>query len=672
MPLVQLNAESRAIDLQRKSAPRPDGRESVGSNTATRSPPLIASLREIEAIERIPLSERALPSSTYEMLRLGAARDPEAPALSFFARGADHASPFVWTHSELIRDITRAANLFRGLGIGRSDVVAFVLPNLPETHFVIWGGEAAGIALAINPLLEAESIAELLRAGNAKWLVTLAPTPGLDLWERVSRAAANAPALRGVLTVELTPYVAIAPSVTGPSPPAPRECLAVVALREAMSAEKCDALNFEPPRAEDISSYFCTGGTTGQPKIAKRTHRSEVFDSWATQIATWGLEAPARTYLCGLPLFHVNGQLVTGLAAWSCGGHVVLATPQGYRDRTVIENFWAIIARYRVNAFSAVPTVYAALLQVPIGGRDLSSLEFGACGAAPMPVGLFRAFEKKTNVRIVEAYGLTEGACVSSINPRAGESRVGSVGLRLPYQDMAVIVLNEAGESIRFADIDEAGALAIRGPNVFQGYVNPAHEAGLWITHQGERWLNTGDLARQDADGYFWLTGRKKELIIRGGHNIDPKVIEEPMSAHPCVALAAAVGRPDARLGEVPVLYVQLKPGSQISEQELLEYAIAHILERAARPKSVTALPALPLTAVGKIFKPALVQREIADVVRAYAATTGTELTSLKVVQHASRGWLAKVSVLGDGAALSSALSVFAFMSQITPTTRSI
>jgi fatty-acyl-CoA synthase len=669
MPDVQLNTESGRIELKRSSAPRRD--ESAGMNASSRSAPLISTLREIEAIERIPLSERGLPSSTYEMLRSGAAQYPDAPALSFFARAADHASPFVWTHAELFHDITRAANLFRRLGIGRADVVAFVLPNLPETHFVIWGGEAAGIVFAINPLLEAESIAELLRAGGAKWLVTLGPTPGLDLWERASRAAAAAPALRGLLTVELTSYSASTTNFAGRSSPASREGLAVLSLREAMSGEKDGALNFEPPGTEDISSYFCTGGTTGLPKIATRTHRSEVFDSWAMQIATWGLDAPARTYLCGLPLFHVNGQLVTGLAVWSRGGHVVLATPQGYRDKTVIENFWAIVERYRVNAFSGVPTVYAALLQVPIGGRDLSSLEFGACGAAPMPVELFRDFEAKTHIHIVEAYGLTEGACVSSVNPRRGEPRIGSVGLRLPYQDMAVMVLNEAGECVRLANIDEPGVLAIRGPNVFAGYVNPAHEATLWITHDGEGWLNTGDLARQDADGYFWLTGRKKELIIRGGHNIDPKVIEEPMSAHPAVALAAAIGRPDARSGEVPVLYVQLKAGSEISEQELLDYAIAHIPERAARPNFVKALPALPLTAVGKIFKPALVRREIVDVVRASAATSGTELAALEVVQDPNRGWLARMSVLDDGAALSSSLGAFAFASEITPTTRS-
>ena len=287
-------------------------------------------------------------------------------------------------------------------------------------------------------------------------------------------------------------------------------------------------------------------------------------------------------FFCGLPLFHVNGQLVTGLSPWSRGGHVVIGTPQGYRDKAVFEQFWAIVEHYRVNAFSGVPTVYAALLQTPLGSHDVSSVEFGYCGAAPMPTELFRSSEAKTGIRILEAYGLTEGGCVSSVNPPDAEPRIGSVGLRLPYQDMTVMILDEAGAFLRFADVDEPGVLAIKGPNVFSGYVNPIHNAGLWIDCGGERWLNTGDLARQDADGYFWLTGRKKELIIRGGHNIDPKLIEEPLHRHPDVALAAAIGRPDSRAGETPVLYVQLKAGATASQTELLEYASAHIPERGA------------------------------------------------------------------------------------------
>ncbi len=236
-------------------------------------------------------------------------------------------------------------------------------------------------------------------------------------------------------------------------------------------------------------------------------------------------------------------------------------------------DFWEIVSRYRVSMFSGVPTLYAALMQTPVGDSDISSLRFAICGAAPMPAALIRAFEAKTGVKILEGYGLTEGACVSSVNPAAGERRAGSIGLPIPYQRMEAVVLDGEGRFQRMADVDEVGHIAISGPNVFKGYLDPRHNAGVWIDIDGERWLNTGDLGRRDANGYFWLTGRKKELIIRGGHNIDPRTIEEALASHPGVAMAAAIGSPDAYAGEMPVAYVQPKPGATVTEQELLEHA---------------------------------------------------------------------------------------------------
>ena len=628
----------------------------------------IVALCDVEAFEKIPLRERNLPASTYEMLARGAAMAPDQLALSFFLRADNFYDPFVWTHAELLADITRTANALRRLGIGRDDVVAFVLPNLPETHFVIWGGEAAGIAFAINPLLEAGQISELLIAGKAKWLVTLAPAPGGDTWEKTVKAAANVPGLQGILSVNVSGYIGgsadEAPEVRSQAPSVDGLSIPVLSLREEIAAERGDRLNFEMPRSGDISSYFCTGGTTGLPKIATRTHFSEVFDAWSTQAFIGSTFAPGKTIFCGLPLFHVNGQLVTGLIPWSQGGHVVMGTPQGYRGEGVIPSFWKIIEHYRVVAFSGVPTVYSALLQVPFGGRDISSVGYGFCGAAPMPVELFRTFEKTTGIRILEAYGLTEGACVSSVNPPEGERRIGSIGLRLPYQQMAVVRLDDSGTFHGFAGTEEVGVLAIRGPNVFAGYINAEHNKGLWLEIDGERWLNTGDLARQDADGYFWLTGRKKELIIRSGHNIDPKLIENAVQDHPAVQLAAAVGRPDERAGELPVLYVQLKPTTTASEADLLAHAVGRIPERAAHPKSVRILAALPVTPVGKIFKPALSMLEIEDVVRQEAASACVKLKSLSVVQDARLGLLARIATEGDPGPLREKLGRYAFKAQ--------
>ncbi|WGM45902.1 Long-chain-fatty-acid--CoA ligase [Brevundimonas sp. NIBR10] len=629
----------------------------------------VARLADIEALERTPLEARQLPDSTYAMIARGAALAPRAPALSFFLRTADHRRLTTLTHTALLRDITRAANLFRGLGIGRGDVVAFLLPNLPETHLTIWGGEAAGIVLAINPMLDVDQIVSLLDAARARVLVTLAPTPGSDIWNKAAQAAARVETLTHILAVDVSAY-AHGPArwlvrARAAGRPGRIGRIEVRDFRRELGKQQGDALAFPAPVATDIASYFCTGGTTGLPKIARRTHGSEVFDAWAMALFTDGFK-PGATIFAGLPLFHVNGQLVTGLAAFGAGAHVLIGTPQGYRGEGVIPRFWELVEHHSLSAFSGVPTVYAALGQQPVAGRDLSSLSFALCGAAPMPLQLFDAFRTQTGLDILEGYGLTEGACTSSINPPGGDKRIGSIGLRLPYQDMRVVVLDEAGRFVRDAAPEETGVLAIHGPNVFAGYLDPSHEAGLWIERQGRRWLNTGDLARQDADGYFWLTGRKKELIIRGGHNIDPKAIEDALMRHPAVALAAAVARPDPHAGEVPVAYVQLRPGQSADVEDLLAFARETIPERAAHPKTITIIDALPLTAVGKIFKPDLNAREIESVVRAEACEAAADLVSVAVTQDARRGLTATIEARSQADELRSRLAAYAFPADVT------
>ncbi len=628
----------------------------------------VKNLSDIAAIEAVPLIERGLPESTYAALAASARRTPDRTALTFFLSAERLDKTHVWTYADLISDVTRAANLFALLGIAADRPAAFVLPNLAETHFTIWGGEAAGAALAINPMLEPKQIADLMRSARASVLVTLAPALHAKAWPALASEIASLPDLKAIAFVDMAKYLdeefrqaaraSIKAAASGLS-------LKVVNFRDAMRAQPSDRLvTGREIGAGDVSSYVCTGGTTGSPKIAVRTHRNEVFDAWAASSLTETDGSP-RTVLCGLPLFHVNGQLVTGLQPWMRGDHVVLATPEGYRGKNVIARFWEIVARFRVSTFSGVPTLYSAVLETPIGDNDLSSLKFAICGAAPMPLALAHAFEAKTSVRIIEGYGLTEGACVSSVNPPEGERRPGSIGLSIPYQRMAAVVLDASGRFERMAGIDEVGVIAINGPNVFSGYLDPRHNAGLWIDIDGQRWLNTGDLGRQDADGYFWLAGRKKELIIRGGHNIDPKIIEDALQKHPAVAVVAAVGSPDAYAGELPVAYVQLKPGATVTEAELLEHAGRTIPEKAATPKRVKISSSLPVTAVGKLFKPALVEREIEETVRVEAKRVGAEISSVRVERNPHSGLRALVTAAERADALQQALDRYAFRSEV-------
>ncbi len=626
---------------------------------------VVQTLSDIENLERIPLSERGLASSTYEALRQSAERTPQARALSFFTDAADFKRTVEWNYSQLFADITRAANAFHDLGIKPGEVLAFILPNLPETHFTLWGGEAAGIVMAINPLLEAKQMAGLLNAAKASVVVTLAPTAGSDLWPKLASQLDQLPTVRSVVWVSMESYVA----------EPVRGALKAVALKERdlhrgipihdwrslMNAQPHTHLKSGRQISPDeCSSYICTGGTTGLPKIAARTHGSEVFNAWAVA-AHLQPRNGGQVIFCGLPLFHVNGQLVTGLTPWTQGDHVILGTPLGYRGEGVIPRFWEMVEHFGINLFSGVPTVYAALLQNERQGRDLSSLRFAMCGAAPMPAELFREFERRTGVKILEGYGLTEGACVSSINPPHGERRIGSIGIRIAYQPMRAVLLNDSGEYLRDANVDEIGVITISGRNLFSGYLEERHNQGLWIDIDGQRWLNTGDLGRQDAQGYFWLTGRKKELIIRGGHNIDPKQIEEALQAHSAVALAAAIGSPDVYSGEVPVAYVQLRPGHACDAEELLAFAHLNISERAAVPKRIEILEALPLTAVGKIFKPVLQQREIYRVVQQEVERMCLQDVEVEVLQDARRGLVAYIRAGGNQDALALLLGRYSF-----------
>jgi fatty-acyl-CoA synthase len=599
--------------------------------------PAIKTLRDIQLIEQTPLDERDLPASTFELIRRSAARQPDAPALSFILQGTADEAPYRLTYGQLLGKITQTANAFHRLGLRPGKAVSFLLPNLPHTHFTIWGGEAAGIVNAINPLLDPEHIAELIQASDSELLVTLAPFPGTDLWAKVEGLREQLPNLKAIICVDMANLLAEPQrraliAQRGPLPDG------VLDFDELIG--NCPDDHLESGRviaADDIASYFHTGGTTGTPKLAPHSHGNEVAMAYCMNLVTRFV--PGDVTLCGLPLFHVNGVIVTGLTAFIGGAEVLLATPQGYRNTALIGNFWTIIDRHKVSFFSGVPTIYAGLLQVPSEGHDLSSLKYALCGAAPMPVELIRQFESKTGLTLIEGYGLTEGTCGSCANPPAGERRPGSIGLPMPYCDVAIKVLNEGGSYLRNAAPNEIGNLCIRGATVFKGYLQSSKNTGIWV--DGD-WFNTGDLARVDADGYIWLTGRSKDLIIRGGHNIDPQMIEEALHKHPAVAMAAAVGKPDEKAGELPVVYVQLKPGAQVSEAELLAHAAEHIPERAAIPKNAWIIDAIPLTAVGKTFKPALRFDAIARVYQAALAELDQRL-SVDVRSDDKRGQVAHI-----------------------------
>ena len=582
---------------------------------------------DIEAFEKIPLEKRLDVFNTYDLLKKGAAINPDATAISFFLSGDSYDQSIQVTYRDLMANITKTANLFHDLAIGPQDVVSYLLPNLPQTHYVLWGGEAAGIVNPINPLLEPATIVEICQAAGTKVLVALADFPGSDIWQKVEVIRKELPNLKAVI------------QIMGPSD----EENGIYGYDEIIgryNGEKLDSNRKIAP--QDIASMYHTGGTTGTPKLAPHTHFNETM--MASMIGAAAELNTGEATLCGLPLFHVNGTTVTGSTPFSIGAHVVLLGPRGYRDPSVMKNFYKIVDHYQAVTFSSVPTVLSVLLDIPKGDADISSLRYAICGAAPLSVELFKRFEDHSGMKILEGYGLTEGTCASSFNPYHGQQKVGSIGLRLPYMQMKIFIVDGEGLYVREAATDEIGSVCIKGPNVFNGYLDDAHNQGIWPR---EGWLNTGDLGRQDADGYFWLTGRTKELIIRGGHNIDPAAIEDPLYRLPGVQVAAAVGRPDPYAGEVPIAYVQLQEDADLSEAQILEYLIGEIGERAAIPKEVYIVDQIPLTPVGKIFKPSLRWQAIQRVYQAELTAMAdlTESIQISVREDPINGALAVIKI---------------------------
>ncbi len=378
-----------------------------------------------------------------------------------------------------------------------------------------------------------------------------------------------------------------------------------------------------PATAEDLASCLHTGGTTGTPKLAARTHRNEIANAW--MVAAAGTLDDDSVLFAALPLFHTNALIVTVLAPLLGGQHVVWAGPLGYRDVPLYGIFWRLVEHYRIAAMSAVPTVYAVLAQVPVDA-DIGSLRYPVVGAAPLPQAVVDGFRERTGLDLCEGYGLTEGTCASARN-WPGSIRPGSVGQRMPYQQIRAVEIDESRRGWRFLPDGEVGTLAIKGPNVFAGYLAEGVDGPVPVHGDSFRdgWLDTGDRGSVDGDGYVTLAGRVKDLIIRGGHNIDPSGIEEALLAHPAVTAAAAVGRPDPHAGEVPVAFVVVNDGAA-DPDALREWATARVAEPAAAPKTVEIVAEIPLTMVGKPFKPELRRRAVEQAAREALGDTASEV----------------------------------------------
>lgn len=552
---------------------------------------------ELPEIESVPLVDRGLPATTFDILVRAATTWPDKPAVQVLPDAERWKGAVGSTFSGLLADVHRVANLLRSRGVGRSDAVTLLSPNCADLLPTMLAAQLAGVVAPVNPALSVEHVADLLGRSGSRVAVVAGPELDEGAWSTGQELAR-----RGLLDVLLV----VRPTTPSGQAPALPDSTAVGGaeiryLREAMTEMGAASFSGTPPEADDVASVFHTGGTTGTPKLAAHLHRNEVSDAW--MVATSGELGEDSVAFAGLPLFHVNALVVTLLAPMFRGQTVVWAGPLGYREPALYATFWQIVEHYRISAMSAVPTVYAVLAACPVDA-DIGSLTFALVGASPLPPAVRRAFEQHTGVPLIEGYGLTEGTCVSA-RSFPSHPREGSVGQRLPYQSIRIVRIDEDGHWTDLS-VGEVGVVAVSGPNVFPGYVSGRDGSGFVLDPRGkvvDSWLDTGDLGRVDVDGFLYLTGRAKDLIIRGGHNIDPQAIEDALLAHPEVTGAGAVGRPDRHAGEVPVVYVTLAAGSTATNEELARWALDHVGEASAAPKQVMVLDALPVTDVGKPYK---------------------------------------------------------------------
>jgi fatty-acyl-CoA synthase len=370
-----------------------------------------------------------------------------------------------------------------------------------------------------------------------------------------------------------------------------------------------------------VCAYFHTGGTTAAPKLVQHTQRGQLLNAWISG----ALLGPDRDEVVaqGMPNFHVGGAILMNLRALIMGQTLLILTPGGFRTPAVVSKFWDMARRHRITSLVAVPTTCAALCADTNSTSTGHAIRTFSTGGGAMPRDLARVFEERFGIVLKELWGMTEFQGILSANPHGAERpRIGSVGLLNPFHRVKPLRL-EGGRYVGECGVGEKGTLAVAGPCMTPGYLGESAEGSLRVPGMpgGDAWLNTGDLGTVDADGFIWLFGREKDVIIRGGHNLDPGIVEDVLSRHPAVQVAAVVGEPCTLKGELPLAYVQLRPGRQADADELLALCQREVPERAAVPIDVVVIDAMPVTAVGKIFKPALrldaMQRAALKTVRA-------------------------------------------------------
>jgi long-chain acyl-CoA synthetase len=551
--------------------------------------------------------ELIYPNAPLSQLLEGAAkRHPKRIAIEFLG--------FTMTYSELLTQAGKFAAALQAQGVTKGERVAIMLPNCPQFVIAFFGTMLAGaIAVNTSPLYVARELEHQLQDAGATTLVML--NLFFPRYEEIqSRVPVKRVIVTGIQDCLRFPKNVLYPikakregawvDVHARSDQARAEGESTVTHWKSFLEHKHELTRIDV-QPDDIALLQYTGGTTGTPKAAMLSHRNLMAN--VAQAAAWNptMKDGEEIMLGVIPFFHVYGMTAAmNLAVKSAATMVLL-------PRFQVKDVLEAIQKHKPTLFPGVPTMYVAINNfADIKKYDLSSIKTCISGAAPLPLEVARAFEKLSRGRLVEGYGLTESSPITHVNPVFGERREGCIGLPLPGVQCRIV--DASGNSLPQGEV---GELAISGPNIMLGYWRKPEETSKCILKSLDaggtpgRWLLTGDMARMDADGYFSIVDRKKDLIDASGFNVYPREVEEVLYTHPAVQEVVVAGIPDAYRGETVKAFVILKEGHILTEAELIEFARGK-LSAYKIPRAVEFRTELPKTLIGKILRRTLIEEE--------------------------------------------------------------
>ena len=527
-----------------------------------------------------------------ELLERTVAKSPGATALTYFGTAI--------SYEQLQDQVNRLAAGLQALGVQQGDRVALMMPNCPQFVISYFGALRAGaIVTATSSMYTAREAAHQWNDAGVKIVIVdrrLLPVIRPALSQLAVAPEIVLTSMRQYFPQSFSRLCAsLEASTGGERPKAPRSASrgpAIHRWEEVLSLSRTPSPNGLTP--SDIACLQYTGGTTGISKGAMLTHANLVIN--ACQALEWltpGKGGP-EVMVAALPLFHIYAMTCVMIASVLAGGSVVIL------PRFELRATLNAIREYHPTLFHGVPTMYVAFNNAPQVERyGFKSLRICMSGGAALPVEVRERFEALTGGRLVEGYGLTEASPVTHINPPTGSPKVGSIGLPLADTEARIVDL-DTGE--REVAVGEVGEIAIRGPQVMKGYWNKPEETEL-VLRNG--WLYTGDVARKDADGYYYIVDRKKDMIIAGGYNIYPREVEEVLWEHPKILEAAVIGVPDAYRGETVKAFVVLQPGTSATADEIMAFCRERLAAYKV-PRLVVFRESLPKSGVGKYLRRAL------------------------------------------------------------------